>query len=104
MSSTRANAESFKISDYIKMLNCYFVRDDVLSNSKIPPFQNHFYTSENLHQHNTRHAKQTSVILTQWNTDFYDNTIPVSISMEQTSKRNKTPIIFCKNSDLKQKN
>ena len=46
------------------MLHCSFVRD-ALTNSKIPPFQNYFNKSENLHQHNTRHAKQNSVILTQ---------------------------------------
>ena len=52
------------------MLNCLFVRD-VLTKSTIPPLQNYFNKSENLHQHNTRHAKQNSVILTQRNTDFY---------------------------------
>ena len=52
------------------MLNGLFVRD-VLTRSTIPPFQNYFNKSENLHQHNTRHAKQNSVILTQRSTDFY---------------------------------
>ena len=50
--------------------NCLFVRD-ILTNSSIPPFQNYFIKSENLHQYNTRHAKQNFVILTQRNTDFY---------------------------------
>ena len=52
------------------MLNGLFVRD-VLIRSTIPPFQNYFNKSENLHHHNTRHAKQNSVILTQRSTDFY---------------------------------
>ena len=59
-----------KVSDYIKLLNSLFVRD-VLLNSSIPPFQNFFTKSENLHQHNTRHAQQNSVILSQRNSVFY---------------------------------
>ena len=51
------------------MLNCLFVRD-VLTKSTIRPFQNYFNKSENLHHHNTRRAKQNSVILTQ-RSDFY---------------------------------
>ena len=42
-------------SDYIKKLNCLFVRD-VLTKSIIPLFQNYFNKSENLYHHNTRHA------------------------------------------------
>ena len=59
-----------KVSDYIKLLNSLFVRD-VLLNSSIPLFQNFFTKSENLHQHNTRHAQQNSVILSQRNSVFY---------------------------------
>ena len=59
-----------KISDYIKLLNCLFVRD-VLTGSSIPPFQTYFTNSENIHQHNTRHATQNSVALAQRNTDLY---------------------------------
>ena len=54
----------------IKMLNCLFVRD-VLTKVVIPPFQNYFNKSENLHQHNTRHTKQNSVILIQRSNAFY---------------------------------
>ena len=64
------NDQILKISDYIKMLNCLFVRD-VLTKSTIPPFQNYFNKSENLHHHNTRYAKQNSVILTQRSTAYY---------------------------------
>ena len=59
-----------KVSVYIKLLNSLFVRD-VLLNSSIPPFQNFFTKSENLHQHNTRHAQQNSVVLSQRNSVFY---------------------------------
>ena len=59
-----------KISDYIKLLNCLFVRD-VLTGSSIPPFQTYFTKSENIRQHNTRHATQNSVAPAQRNTDLY---------------------------------
>ena len=69
------NDKILSISDYIKL--------DILTNSSIPPFQNYFTKSENLHQCNTRHAKQNSVILTQRNTDFYTvNTAPSSDNIE----------------------
>ena len=56
--------QTLKMSNYIKMLNCLFVRD-VLTKSRTPSFENYVNTSENLHHHNTRHTKQSSVILTQ---------------------------------------
>ena len=59
-----------KVSDYINLLNSLFIRD-ILLNSSIPPFQNFFTKSENLHQHNTRHAQENSVILSQQNSVFY---------------------------------
>ena len=34
-------------------------------------FQTNFTKSENIHQHNTRHATQNSVALAQQNTDLY---------------------------------
>ena len=45
-----------KISDYIKMLSGLFVRDG-LTSLTISYFPNYVKKSENLHQHNTRHAK-----------------------------------------------
>ena len=63
------NDKILRISDYIKLLNGLFVRD-ILTNSSIPPFQNYFIKLECVHQYNTRHAKQNSVIVTQRNTDF----------------------------------
>ena len=65
------NDQILKTSDYIKVLSCLFVRD-VLTKSTISPFQNYFNKSENLYHHNTTHAKQNSVILTQRRTAFYD--------------------------------
>ena len=59
------NYQILQISDYIKMLNCLFVRD-VLTKSTILPFQNYFHKSESLYHHNTRHTKQNSVIITQY--------------------------------------
>ena len=43
-----------RISDYIKLLNCLFVRD-VLTNPSIPLFQNYFIKSENLPQESIQH-------------------------------------------------
>ena len=44
-----------KIADYIKLLNCLFVRD-VIAQSTIPPFQEFFIQMRDTHQHNTKHA------------------------------------------------
>ena len=91
------NDQILKISDYIKMLNGLFVRD-VLTRSTVPPFQNYFNKSENLHQHNTRHAKQNSVILTQRSTDFYGIKSIQHQSVLALSKLKKKP-----DRDLQQK-
>ena len=64
------NDQILKFSDNIKMLKCLFVRD-VLTKLMIPPLQSYFNKSENLHQQNTRHAKQNSVILIQRSNAFY---------------------------------
>ena len=40
-------------------------------NKTLLPLENYFNKSENLHQHNTRHAKQNSATLTQRSTDFH---------------------------------
>ena len=41
-----------KIADYIKLLNCLFVRD-VIAQSTIRPFQELFLQMRDTHQHNT---------------------------------------------------
>ena len=47
-----------KIADYIKLLNCLFVRD-VIAQSTIPPLQDFFIQMRDTHKHNTRHATNT---------------------------------------------
>ena len=59
-----------RIADYIKLLNCLFVRD-VIAQSTIPPFQEFFIQMRDTHQHNTRHARQNTVTLNQYETAFY---------------------------------
>ena len=59
-----------KIADYIKLLNCLFVRD-VIAQPTIPPFQEFFIQMRDTHQHNTRHARQNTVTLNQYKTAFY---------------------------------
>ena len=59
-----------KIADYIKLLNFLFVRD-VIAQSTIPPFQEFFIQMRDTHQHNTRHATQSTVTLNQYKTAFY---------------------------------
>ena len=86
------NDKMLKISDYIKLLNCLFVRD-VLKISSILPFQKDFIKSENLRQYNTRHVKQNSVILTQRNTNCYGIK---SIRQHGISFQMKQAIMFCK--------
>ena len=58
-----------RISDYIKLLNCLFVRD-LLINSSILPFPN--YINQKIYVNTTsRHAKQNFVILSRQNADLY---------------------------------
>ena len=58
------------IPDYIKLLNCLFVRD-LIAQSTIPAFQEFFIQMRDTHQHNTRHATQNTVTLNQYKTAFY---------------------------------
>ena len=58
------------IADYIKLLNCLFVRD-LVAQSTIPPFQEFFIQMRDTRQHNTRHATQNTVTLNQYKTAFY---------------------------------
>ena len=64
------NNEILRIADYIKLLNCLFVRD-IIAQSIIPPFQECFIQMRDTHQHNTRHATQNTVTLNQYKTAFY---------------------------------
>ena len=58
-----------KIADYIKLLSCLFVRN-AITKSTIPPFQEFFIQMRDIHQHNTRHARQNTVTLNQYETAF----------------------------------
>ena len=59
-----------KIADYIKLLNCLFVRD-VIAQSTIAPLQQFFIQMRDTHQHNTRHATQNTVTLNQCKIAFH---------------------------------
>ena len=72
-----------KIADYIKLLNCLFVRD-VITQSTIPQFQQ-----------NTRHATQNTVTLNQYKTAFYGTH---SIKHQSTliwNQTNNEPVYHC---------
>ena len=84
------NDPILKVLDYIKMLNCFFVRD-VLTSLTIPSFQNYLNKSEKLQQHNTRHGKQNSVTLTQRSTDYNGiKSIPHQPALVWKKLQNKT--------------
>ena len=51
-----------KVTDYIKLLNCMFVKN-VLARNCLSIFQGTFKLANNVHQHHTRHAVNDSVIL-----------------------------------------
>ena len=63
------NDQTLKISDYIKMLNCLFVRD-VLTNSPLSPIQNYFNTLDTLNKTLSYYFNEilTSMALSQHNT------------------------------------
>ena len=58
-----------RMADYIKSLNCLFVRD-LIAQSTIPPFQELFIQMRDTYQHNTRHATQNTFTLNQYKTAF----------------------------------
>ena len=59
-----------KISDYIKLSNCLFIKD-ILSNNELPIFKDFFKKTTQSHSHLTRHAARNSVNLPQPQTDQY---------------------------------
>ena len=62
-----------KITDYIKLLNCMFVKN-ALARNCLSNFQGTLKLANNMHQHHTRHeavAANNSVILKQPQTQFY---------------------------------
>ena len=49
-----------KIEDYIKILNCFLVKN-VLQNTSLKIFKDYFTKSEETHNHNTRHSSRNTV-------------------------------------------
>ena len=62
--------EILKLTDYIKLLNCMFVKD-TLSANQIPIFNNFFKKTNEIHRHNTRHTSRNTVELPQPMTESY---------------------------------
>ena len=56
-----------KIEDYIKLLNCFFVKD-VLEKTSIKIFQNFFIKTKEVHNHTTRHSSHNTINRQQFNT------------------------------------
>ena len=53
-----------KLTDYVKLLNCMFVKN-TLSTNQIPIFNNVFKKTNKIHSHNTRHTSRNTVELPQ---------------------------------------
>ena len=51
-----------KIANYIKLLNCLFIKS-ILSNNRLPIFENVFKKASETHSYSTRHATVNSVFL-----------------------------------------
>ena len=64
------NNKILKITDYIKLLNCLFVKS-ILSNNHLPIFENLFKKASEAHSYSTRHATKNSVFLPQPQADHY---------------------------------
>ena len=64
------NSRILKLSDYIKLLNCMFVRD-TLTATQILAFKNCFKKTREIHRHNTRHTSKDTVEIPQPITETY---------------------------------
>ena len=64
------NSRILKLSDYIKLLNCMFVRD-TLTATQILAFKNYFKKAKESHRHNTRHTSKDTVEIPQPTTETY---------------------------------
>ena len=62
--------EILKLTDYIKLLNCMFVKD-TLSADQIPILNNFFKKTNEIHRHSTRHTFRKTVELPQPMTESY---------------------------------
>ena len=62
--------EILKLTDYIKLLNCMFVKD-TLSANQIPILNNFLKKTNEIHRHNTRRTSRNTVELPQPMTESY---------------------------------
>ena len=62
--------KTIKITDYIKLLNCMFVKN-VLARNILINFQVTFRLANNMHQYHNRHAAKIYVILKKSQTQIY---------------------------------
>ena len=95
------NNKILKLQDYIKLLNCMFVKD-VLAGNHIPVFENVFMKLSETQRHITRHSLRNTVVLPQPKTEncgktsvFYQaaltwnniqNVLPIDLVEETNSK------------------
>ena len=64
------NNKTLKIPDYIKLLNCLFVKSIPLNN-RLPIFENLFKKANEAHSYSTRDATKNSVFLPPPQTDHH---------------------------------
>ena len=90
-----------KISDYLKLLNCLFVKD-VLTENSLKIFSEYFERSENQHNHQTRHATRNCVKLNNVNTGTYGlNSVKHQSSLTWNDFQNKVNIDMYSEHDTK---
>ena len=77
-----------KLSDYIKLLNCIFVRD-TLTATHIPAFKSYFKKTREIHRLNTRHTSKDTVEIPQPITETYGR---YSIRFQAVTTWNNLPI------------
>ena len=97
------NNKILKITDYIKLLNCLFVKS-ILSNNHLPIFENVFKKASKTHSYSTRHATKNSVLLPQPQTDHYEQ-FPITYQAASTwnDLQNKLDIDMLEESNSKVK-
>ena len=88
------NNKILKITDYIKLLHCLFVKS-ILSNNHLPIFENVFKKASKAHSYSTSHANQKLGITTlQPHTDHYGKfSIPYQAASTWNDLQNKLDII-----------
>ena len=87
-----------KITDYIKLLSCMFVKN-VFARNCLSNFQGTFKLANNMyHQHHTRHAANNFVILKQPQTQFYRiHSIEYQAVLFRNTLENQLILIYSKN-------